>query len=154
GVSGGPGGAVNLVRKRPTTEWQTSGVLYAGRWSNYRAELDAGGPLSAGGAVRGRFVSVLADGNQFYDFSDTSKKLVSALVEADLAERTLLTAGGFFVRDEQTFWGYGLPRYENGDDLALPRASRLGGHDDHYVSDVYSVFARVSHEWDNGWSLG
>ncbi|KAG1530261.1 hypothetical protein G6F50_017437 [Rhizopus delemar] len=51
---GDPGATINLVRKKPGREFAGSASLGVGRWDDYRAELDVGGPLTADGRVRGR----------------------------------------------------------------------------------------------------
>ena len=59
--AGGPGGTINLVRKKPTAEFQGHVSLGAGSWDNYRSELDVGGPLTESGNVRGRAVVAYQD---------------------------------------------------------------------------------------------
>lgn len=49
---GSPSGAVNLVRKRPTKEFQGYVAGSGGSWDRYRSELDLSGPLTENGAVR------------------------------------------------------------------------------------------------------
>lgn len=54
--AGNPSAAINMVRKRPTREYQLKAEISAGSWDNYRTQLDVGGPLNAEGTLRGRTV--------------------------------------------------------------------------------------------------
>src|SRR3546814_829179 len=51
-----PAGIVNLVRKRPLDHAQFVLETQAGSWNDYRAMLDATGPLAWNGRLRGRAV--------------------------------------------------------------------------------------------------
>lgn len=51
--AGSPSGTVNLIRKRPTHEFQAYAQVGAGSWDLYRAEADISGPLSSNGTLRG-----------------------------------------------------------------------------------------------------
>lgn len=53
GNSGEPGGAINLVRKKPTRDLQVKAMLSAGSWNNFRGEFDVSGPLALDGGIRG-----------------------------------------------------------------------------------------------------
>ncbi|KAG0921885.1 hypothetical protein G6F31_020133 [Rhizopus arrhizus] len=53
---GEPGGSVNLVRKRPTSEFAGHVTGGVGRWNSYNAEVDLGGPLNSAEAVRRCFL--------------------------------------------------------------------------------------------------
>lgn len=59
--AGNPSAAINLVRKRPTEAPQVSLSANAGSWDRYRTELDASGPLSEDGSLRGRAVVATQD---------------------------------------------------------------------------------------------
>lgn len=54
--AGSPGGSINLVRKRPTREFQGALTAGAGSRDNHSTSLDVGGPLNAQGTLRGRTV--------------------------------------------------------------------------------------------------
>lgn len=56
--SGEPGGTVNLVRKKPTYQFQGYSSVSAGSWDNYRGEMDISGPLNDDATLRGRVVGV------------------------------------------------------------------------------------------------
>lgn len=65
--AGSLGGTINLVRKKPTADFQGHATLGAGSWDNYRSELDVSGPLTETGNVRGRAVAAYQDKHSFID---------------------------------------------------------------------------------------
>src|SRR5690606_18860047 len=67
-------------------------------------------PLTASGAVRGRIVGSLSRQDAFIDLEQAENSTFYAVVEADLGERTLLSAGISDERDQLkgVYWG-GLP---------------------------------------------
>lgn len=62
---GDPGGSVNLVRKRPSSEFYGRATTGLGRWNSYNLELDVGGPLNSAGTLRGRTVVSRTAGDNF-----------------------------------------------------------------------------------------
>ncbi|MET0659915.1 MAG: TonB-dependent receptor plug domain-containing protein, partial [Steroidobacteraceae bacterium] len=50
GANASPGGAINLVRKRPLHDARITFSTSGGSWNSFRAELDATGPLALDGA--------------------------------------------------------------------------------------------------------
>lgn len=94
--SGNPSASVNLVRKRPTAQWQTTMTAALGRWDDYAGSVDTGGPLNAAGTLRGRAVAYLQDADTFTKGYRHERKLFYGILEADLSESTLLTLGGYY----------------------------------------------------------
>lgn len=64
---GGYGATVNMVRKRPTREFQASMRANAGSWDTYRAQADVSGALNETGTLRGRVVASMTDAGSFRD---------------------------------------------------------------------------------------
>jgi len=144
GTSGEPGGAINLVRKKPTKQFQVKALAHAGSWNNYRGELDVGGSIIADGRIRGRLVGVYEDRKYFYDFGKSDKQLVYGVVEADVTDSTLLTFGADYThQDFGSFNQFGLPRYSNGEDIGLRRSYYLGGPDDRWLRKNNKQFVRI-----------
>ncbi|MDQ0705048.1 outer membrane receptor for ferric coprogen and ferric-rhodotorulic acid [Pseudomonas sp. W3I7] len=65
--AGSLGATINLVRKKPTADFQGHATLGAGSWDNYRSELDVSGPMTDSGNVRGRAVAAYQDKRSFMD---------------------------------------------------------------------------------------
>ena len=154
GTSGEPGGVINLVRKKPTSQLQLKALAHGGSWNNYRGELDIGGPIMADGRIRGRLVGVYENRKFFYDVAKSDKYLFYGIVEADITNSTLLTLGGDFMRQDSTNWRYGLPRYSNGADISLPRSTFFGGPDDRWVRNNNKQFIRIDQTIGTDWTLG
>lgn len=151
-TAGAPGGAINLVRKRPTKAFQLNAQASVGSWENYRGELDVSGALNE--RVRGRLVGTYQDGKYFYDYSDSNKKLFYGIAEADITNSTLLTVGGHIQNDKDGYYvGNGLPRYSNGDDLKLPRSTYLGTLYDRYKRNDNDLFIRIGQKIGADWKL-
>ncbi|MEG0881672.1 MAG: TonB-dependent siderophore receptor [Janthinobacterium sp.] len=91
--SGDPSATVNMVRKRPTAEFEGSATLGAGSWDNYRGEADISGPLNENRSVRGRLVGAYQDKHSYLDRYTQQKSVAYGIIEADLTPVTLLTAG-------------------------------------------------------------
>ncbi len=154
GTSGEPGGAINLVRKKPTKQFQVKALAHAGSWNNYRGELDVGGSIMADGRIRGRLVGVYENRKFFYDVAKSDKYLFYGIVEADITNSTLLTLGGDFMRHDSTHWRNGLPRFSDGTDLGLPRSTFFGTNDDRWLRNNNRQFIRLDQAIGTDWTLG
>jgi outer membrane receptor for ferric coprogen and ferric-rhodotorulic acid len=154
GTSGEPGGAINLVRKKPTKQFQMNAMAHGGSWNNYRSEFDVSSPLSANGSVRARLVGAYEDRKYFYDYSNSNKYLLYGIIEADVTDSTMITIGANVVRQDYGTFNRGFPRFTNGDDLGLPRNFYFGGHDDRWLRNNNKQFVRIDQELGSNWTLG
>src|SRR5690606_22373401 len=93
---GSPGATINLVRKRPTRDFQASVKAEAGSWNYYRSEADISTPFNEDGSVRGRLVAVWQDNDSYIDRLEERKKILYGVVEADLGPDTLAAVGFTF----------------------------------------------------------
>jgi len=143
GTSGEPGGAINLIRKKPTKQFQMKALAHAGSWHNYRGELDVGGSIMADGRIRGRLVGVYENRKYFYDVANSDKYLFYGIVEADITDSTLLTLGGDFTREDSTHWRFGLPR-----------STFFGTKDDRWLRKNNKQFVRIDQAIGTDWTLG
>ncbi len=155
GTSGEPGGAINLVRKKPTDHFQLKAQLHAGSWNNYRGELDVGAPITTNGRIRARLVGVYEDREYFYDYGQSDKHLLYGIVEADITDSTMLTVGGDVMRQDYSGYDpYGLPRYSDGTDIGLARSFSRGGPDDRWLRRSNKQFVRIDQMIGTDWTLG
>lgn len=90
---GTPGATLNMIRKRPTTQFQASLKQDIGRWDYSRTEADVAGPLNEEGTLRGRLVGAYQDSESYIDRYNERKKVFYGIIEADLTPDTLLTFG-------------------------------------------------------------
>lgn len=146
--AGGPGGVINLVRKKPSDAFGLKVNLSAGRWDNYRGEVDVTGALTDSGRVRGRLVGAYEDKGYFVDRAGTEKLVGYGTLEVDITDSTLLAIGANYEdRDESAYSNSGLPRYTDGRDLQLPRSTNLSADWSHWFFETKEVFARLEQQY-------
>ncbi|MFC4308442.1 TonB-dependent siderophore receptor [Steroidobacter flavus] len=150
---GNPGGAVNLVRKRPLDHRQVVVEGAIGSWSNRRSVIDAAAPLGFDGRLRGRTVLSYQDRDYFYDTANDNHTLSYGILEADVTPATVIGAGVSMTRMNALPWASGLPRYGNGDDLKLPRDTCLCTDWSRWNFETTEVFAQAEQEIGDDWNL-
>lgn len=151
--AGNPSGTVNLVRKRPTSEFQASGTATAGSWDAQRYTADISGPLTDSGNVRGRVIAVHDDKNSFQDSRMERKNVFYGVLAADLDERTTVTGGvEYTTLDATGSWG-GLPADFDGSPLKLSRSTYLGSEWNRWDRNNLQTFGELEHHFDNDWTL-
>lgn len=121
-----PGGAINLVRKRPREVFGASVAASVGSWDTWRLEGDLTGKLSDDGRVRGRVVAVTEERGSYIDYVGSHKQLAYGVLDWDLTSRTTLSIGASWQRVDELPSSDGLPRYTTGAHLFLPRSTFLG----------------------------
>ena len=152
GGVGDPGGVINLVRKRPLSDFQLKFEAAAGSWDNYRSQVDLTGPLTDSGNVRGRLVTAYTDRQYFTDKLATQKPTVYGVVEVDLGPQTIFTLGGMYESTHSNS-SLGLPRYTTGADIGLARHTNLGQNWSYMDNISQEIFTKVDHYFDNDWKL-
>jgi outer membrane receptor for ferric coprogen and ferric-rhodotorulic acid len=145
--NGEPGGAINLVRKRPTAQKQILGSVGVGSWSRKQAELDVAGPLNEAGSLRGRAVLAHSDKNFFYRGADSQNSLLYGILEADVTSSTRVSLGASYDKLKATPWREGLPRAANGDDLKLSRKTALMAGWSHYDKSAKEILRSSTSNW-------
>ncbi|MBV6287500.1 TonB-dependent siderophore receptor [Pseudomonas aegrilactucae] len=151
--AGNPSGTVNLVRKRPTRDFQASASVTAGSWDAQRYVADLSGPLTDNGAIRGRMIAVHDDKDFFQDSRMERKNVFYGALAADLGERTTLTGGIEYTELQATgSWG-GLPADFDGSPLKLSRSTYLGADWNRWNRSNLQTFAELEHVFDNDWTL-
>lgn len=152
--AGNPSAAINLIRKRPTPQFQASLEGSAGSWDRYRTEADISGPLNDQGSLRGRVVAAYQNQNSFRDVAENERSLFYGILEADLDERTTLTLSASRQQDNYNGNGWtGLPVGFDGSDLKLSRSTSLSNDWEYWNKTSTSAYAALKHELDNGWKL-
>ncbi|WEK29488.1 MAG: TonB-dependent siderophore receptor [Candidatus Pseudomonas phytovorans] len=151
--SGEPSAAINMVRKRPTREFQGSVKGSVGSWDDYRSELDLSGPLNQSGSWRGRFVGAYQDKQGFQDYTGKERSVFYAISELDLGENTTWTVGASNQNDNiNTNWG-GLPVNRDGSHLDVSRSTNLGYSWGYQDIDTTTLFTELDHRLANDWRL-
>lgn len=152
--AGNPSGTLNLIRKRPTLAPQLSLTGSAGRWDDYRGEVDVSGKLNDSGSVRGRFVGAYQDRNSFVDAYGNTRQLFYGITEYDLDPATTLTLGAWYNREDNpgADWN-ALPTHPDGSFFDFSRSTRTAPDWTYWNKKNRSAFAEVEHRFDNDWKL-
>jgi len=152
--AGGPGGTINLIRKKPTSEFKSSIELCAGSWDNYRSQVDVSGPLTETGNVRGRAVAAYQDKHSFLDHYSRKTGVLYGILEFDLDENTLLTVGADYQDSDpkgSSWTGTRTIFDATGKKLDLPRSFNNGPKWGSWEQYSRTAFATLEHTFDNGW---
>ena len=151
--AGNPSATVNMVRKRPTREFQASVKGEGGSWDHRRAEADISGSLVESEKVRGRMVLVKENGNSYLDRYSVDKGTVYGVMEADLTDTTLLTAGYSLQKNnaDSPLWG-ALPLYYTDGSATNYDVSTSTSADWAYWNvDNERSFIELTQQLANGW---
>lgn len=151
--SGEPGGTVNLVRKKPTYQFQGSGSVGAGSWDNYRSEMDISGPLNDDASLRGRIVGVYQNKQSFVDYIHSERNVLYGVLAFDLTPDTIVTAGMNWQKTRSVPDIYGVPFAKDKSSLHLPRATYLGASWNHISFEKINPFVEFEHIFSNEWTL-
>ncbi|WP_236844552.1 TonB-dependent receptor [Bordetella sp. 15P40C-2] len=151
--AGNPSATVNLVRKRPTADFQASARLTTGSWDRYRAEADISSPLNEAGTVRGRLVAVMDNKDFFQEAREEKRRVFYGVLEADVTDNTTLTASFQHTELKATgAWG-GLPRDFDGGSLHFSRDTYLGTDWNHWNRYNQQAMLELEHRFDNEWKV-
>ena len=159
--AGGPGGSINLVRKRPLSEAAVSAEISAGSWDNYRGMIDVTGPLTDSGNVRGRLVLSEHDQGFYYDGGGKRESnQIYGVVDIDLTPDTVWTIGASNQNTDIRGAQRSLPayRYTNAAGqaaMSLPDVSRKNFFGADWNRDYFwstAVFTEVEHDLGDGWT--
>lgn len=151
--SGNPSATVNLVRKRPTAEFQASAGVTLGSWERRRFEGDISGPLIASGALRGRLVAVADEKEFFQRAREEDRKVLYGAIEGDLSSRTVLSVSYQYTDlDASGAWG-NLPANFDGSQLNLPRSTYLGADWNQWNRYNQQAMVEVEHRFDSRWKI-
>ena len=152
--AGGVGGTLNLIRKKPTADFQGNIELGAGSWDNYRSQIDVSGPLTETGNIRGRAVAAYNDKHSFLDHYSRKTSVFYGILEADLDEDTLLSVGADYQDSDpkgSSWTGSRMIFDAEGKELDLPRSFNNGPKWGSWAQYTRTAFATLEHSFSNGW---
>jgi iron complex outermembrane receptor protein/outer membrane receptor for ferric coprogen and ferric-rhodotorulic acid len=152
---GDPGGAINLIRKRPTTEFSGQVSTGIGSWNRYTLTADVGGPLNSAGTIRARAVASQVAGDSFIAAKDRAESVFYGIVEADITPDTLFAIG----YEHQTTaidgsnFGQNPLYYSDGSRTNLPRSFSSAAPWSYWNMYSDTVFLNLKHDFGNDWQL-
>ena len=153
--AGDPSGTINLVRKKPTHEFQGYAAAGIGNWDRYRAELDVAGPLNEAATLRGRFVGAYEQGGTHIDYYRTEKTVLYGVLEADLSDNTLIRLGLDYQKsDPKGQSSTGMPLfYSNGAQTDFSPSTNSASRWSSNEIEVYNGFFNLEHQLRNDWKI-
>ena len=154
--AGDPGATVNMVRKRADSKTFRGNVSASyGSWNKQRYVGDISAPLNSDGSLRGRVVAGYQDQDSWLDRYGKRKKFLYGVIEGDVTEHTTASLGWDYQQTNTAnpTWG-GLPSlYSNGSRTHYDRNVNTSADWTGYSVESRKVFANLTHNWDNGWSV-
>ncbi|HEY0588492.1 MAG TPA: TonB-dependent siderophore receptor [Pseudoduganella sp.] len=154
--AGNPSAAINLVRKRAASKELTgSAEAGIGSWRERRGMVDVSTGVNASATVRARVVGEYQRADSWVDLLKSKSHTFYGTVEADLAPRTVLSAGYSRQKNEPEgpMWG-GLPYwYTDGSKTGWDVSKTSAAGWTRWESEYENVYASVEHNFDNGWKL-
>ncbi|MEN0035538.1 MAG: TonB-dependent siderophore receptor [Cellvibrio sp.] len=153
GSTGNPSATINMIRKRPTAEFQANFGASVGRWDHRRLEADVSSSLNSSGSIRGRAMIADTDEDSYMDYYHLDSTIGMAIIEVDLGENTLATLGYQHQKNNPTGSTWGTVPYWNQDgSLAnMPRNFSLTTDWSRIHETDKTWFAELQHEFDNEW---
>ncbi len=149
---GEPGATINLVRKRPSTEFAAAAGALVGSWNTYRGELDVAGPLVDSGRLRARIVGLYDDRDSFVDIVGSEKWLTYGTVELDVTDMTTLSVGATY-QDIDSVMDQGLPAFADGTLADVDRSTFTGADWNRQEITTGDYFIELNHRLENGGHL-
>ncbi|SPJ33104.1 TonB-dependent siderophore receptor [Kushneria phyllosphaerae] len=143
------GGIVNLVRKRPTYDFQGHVTGRYGSWDQNYVETDLSGPINADGSVRGRLVIDNSDTNGFVDHNDNTNQTFYGALDVDLDEDTMLSLA-YLRQHKDITVNNGLPTDADGNLLDIKRSTFAGADWNSFEMQSNDYIAELTHQFDNG----
>lgn len=143
------GGIINLVRKRPTEEFQGHLTGRYGSWDTSMLEADLSGSLNESGTVRGRFLANSSQTNGEVDYNDSQDQTLYGALDIDLSDATQLSLGLLHQTRDITP-SNGLPANSDGELLDIDRSTFLGADWNDFDGEMTDLFAELTHNFDNG----
>lgn len=151
---GSPAGTVNMMRKRPTAEPQSSFSFSAGSWDRYGATADVSGALNDSGTIRGRLIVDVKDEKSWLDRYAMKSQTIYGITEVDLDNGDLLTFGlSWQENNSDAALRTGHPLfYADGSQTDFDRSTNHAPDWSYYDKERTTAFTAIRREFTNGWT--
>ena len=155
--AGDPSGTINMVRKRPTNQFQGYVSAGVGSWDKHRVEADVSGPINASGTVRGRVVAAYQKADSYIDYYKQQKSVLYGFVEADVTDSTLVSLGIDYQENDPRGGignGVGLPLFTStGAQTNFDRSTSFVSRDNRNETKAINTFVAVKQKLGGDWGL-
>ena len=151
--TGNPSAVINFVRKRPTKELQASASAQYGSYDNKRLDGDLSVPITANGSIRARAVGAFVDNDSYLDRYTLRRWTGYSIVEADLGENTVASAGYGYQNHQSrgAMWGALPLYYTDGTRIPLDQSANTGPDWAGWGVIDRQIFGDITHNFGNGW---
>lgn len=151
---GDPSATINNIRKRPTQEFQANGGVSYGSWDTQRYEADVSGAIIPSGKVRGRIMGYEQTGDSYLDRYSSEKNGFAGIIEADLTDSTLLTAGYSQEQNKPNANNWGsLPLLDaNGKQISYNRSYNPNPDWAHWDNETQNAFVELKQKINDLWT--
>lgn len=151
---GDPSATINNIRKRPTQEFQASGGVSYGSWDTQRYEADVSGAIIPSGKVRGRIMGYEQTGDSYLDRYSSEKNGFAGIIEADLTDSILLTAGYSQEQNKPNANNWGaLPLLDaNGKQISYDRSYNPNPDWAHWDNETQNTFVELKQKINDLWT--
>ena len=154
--AGNPSATINLIRKRPTQEFQSYVKASAGSWDAGRIEGDISGSLTDSGILRGRIVAAYNSTDSYIDFYSNDRTVLYGIAELDITNNTIITAGIDYQKEDIEGSTYGEPVpffYDDGTATNFDHSVTTAAPWTTKNKERTTIFADINHEFENGWQV-
>ena len=151
---GDPGATINMIRKRPTSDLQAAFNASYGSWNTQRYEADASSALTRDGKIRGRVFGYQQTGDSYLDRYELEKNGIGTVLEADVTDTTLLTAGYTETNHKPNGvnWGSNPLINTEGEQLSYSRNYNYSPSWAHWDSNIKSYFTEFEQKLGSDWT--
>ncbi|MGF1901012.1 TonB-dependent siderophore receptor [Aliivibrio sifiae] len=153
--AGEPSASINLIRKRPTHDFNANVSVGTGSWNLKRGVVDISGSVNRDENIRARLVAVHQERDSYLDRYEQNRSTLYGVIEADLTNDTLLIIGADYQNNEPkgTMAG-GLPLF-NSDGTRTNYSTSATTAPDWASAKTKSLnsFVSLEHNFNQDWSL-
>ena len=150
---GDPSATINMIRKRPTQDLQVSFNASYGSWNTQRYEADVSSALTQDGKIRGRVFGYEQTGDSYLDNYELEKNGFGAIIEADLTDSTLFTAGYTETNNKSNGnnWGANPLINTEGEQLDYSRDYNYSPDWTYWDTNIKNYFAELQQKLGGDW---
>lgn len=151
--TGSPAAAINMVRKRPTDEFQASFKTSVGSWDNFRLDADVSGTYAD--KLGGRLVVAQQSKNSYLDNYSRDLTVIYGVTDFKFNDNTKLTLGVSHQdgRTNGALWGAVPMLYSNGIQTDFNVSTSTAADWSFWDTKNTEIFSELEHDFNENWKL-